>query len=172
MGTGTNHVNISLPSENVGSERSLRVKTCRLDGNLLQEPRGVLFEVMGSNSTGVKSRHAIVVVSSDNSVKLAVQMLEAFAPHLLAEQSEEPASPTFAETPIGTFLRNSATGEVVKVVEWDDRFLAWMPSEQSVAAERSDGSVMVPYQDLNPLPGWAVWEVVKAEPKKIFEVIE
>lgn len=143
------------------SERYITAAQTNLNLGTADTP--VIWEISGKNSDGCEPRNAVINLSKKDTIKLAVDLLRELAPDLLVKSSK------FSETPVGTYLRNTGTGEVVKVTEWDERFSKWTPSDDTVAALRANGDLIVPFQDSNPTQ--YQWEVVEAYPVTVFKVV-
>jgi hypothetical protein len=102
-----------------------------------------MFQISGKTA-GQEDVRAGVAISAADSVDIAIQILRNLRPDVLRPEFVEPK---FSETPVGTYLRNSKTGTIVKVVERDERFDGFPVDDTMVAAEKIDGSISVPVQD-------------------------
>jgi len=129
-----------------GGSRSLFVRGARSDDS-------TIMTVVDTDNT----RRGLFLSDKD-AIDLALRILRAKAPHWLRE-------PTFSETPVGTYLANRRTGEVVKVVAWSEElFPAWKEdgvSENETFAVTSTGRAIVPWQD--PDNDEEHWEVVEVK---------
>lgn len=156
-----NIVDITVHSNVKGSSRRLKATQRITVGD------SVLWSIVGLNSAG-EPTDGIIHLDKKASIDVALNVLRALAPKLLLD----PPKQTFSQTPVGTFLKNRTTGRVAQVVEWDDRFKGYRRDDDTVAAEDSQGRILVPYQDeLDPKYGWDVVQA-KVTVKKVFEIVE
>lgn len=157
--TKRNPLDITARSFVPGSKRELVVR----DGNF-SASQYVKWKITGENATG-EQESTLVNLSHESSIDVARHILEALAPALLREVKK----PKFSDTPVGTFLRNKGTGEIVKVVKWDESYGEWAKREDQLAAVRADGSQLVPFQEEGHKYSW---EVVEATETAVFKVAE